>query len=444
MSRQIVKKSQTLEIRLESALAEQLKTVCDSQGVTVSSVLRGLITEYCDSSPVVVRQLTTSNRKQSRTKSLASIISSDETTFRIGEMYCGPGGIALGATQAKLSCGGKTYGFSHSFATDHDADTCQTFARNIRRHSPETTVVCEDIRKLNIESLPNVEGFMFGFPCNDFSIVGESKGMKGKFGPLYKYGSEYISKANPLFFFAENVSGLTSANAGEAFDRIQRDLAGAGRYGYELTTHLYKFEDYGVPQTRHRIVIIGMRSDLGIKFHVPKPSGRLLTCREAIEVPPIPDNATNNELTAQSPRVVERLSHIKPGENAWTAKMPQRLRLNVDGAQLSQIYKRLDPERPAYTVTGSGGGGTHVYHWSENRALTNRERARLQTFPDDFFFVGSKESVRRQIGMAVPPRAATVILNAVLKSLLSISYPSIEPSFGNGHKPKLHKGHRVR
>jgi len=422
-------KSETLEIRLESVLAEQLRTICDSQGMTVSSVLRGLINEYCDSSPVVVKQLSPTDRKNSRTRSLASVISSDETNFRIGEMYCGPGGIAIGATLAKLSRGGKTYGFSHSFATDYDADTCQTFARNIRRHSPETTVICEDIRKLDIESLPNVEGFMFGFPCNDFSIVGESKGIKGKFGPLYKYGVDYISKANPLFFFAENVSGLTSANAGEAFDRIQDDLAGAGRHGYELTTHLYKFEDYGIPQARHRIVIIGMRSDLGVKFRVPKPSGRLVTCREAIEVPPIPDNVTNNELTAQSPRVVERLSHIKPGENAWTAKIPQRLRLNVGGAQLSQIYKRLDPERPAYTVTGSGGGGTHVYHWSENRALTNRERARLQTFPDDFFFVGSKESVRRQIGMAVPPRAATIILEAVLKTLLSVGYQSIDSSF---------------
>ena len=69
---------------------------------------------------------------------------------------------------------------------------------------------------------------------------------------------------------------------------------------------------------------------------------------------------------------------------------------------MSHIYKRLDSSKPAYTVTGSGGGGTHVYHYKENRALTNRERARLQTFPDKYNFVGGKESVRRQIGMAVP------------------------------------------
>ena len=79
-----------------------------------------------------------------------------------------------------------------------------------------------------------------------------------------------------------------------------------------------------------------------------------------------------------------------------------KLELNVKGARLSQIYKRLDPNKPAYTITGSGGGGTHVYHWSEPRALTNRERARLQTFPDNFIFEGSKSNILKQIGNAVP------------------------------------------
>lgn len=104
------------------------------------------------------------------------------------------------------------------------------------------------------------------------------------------------------------------------------------------------------------------------------------------------------------------MSYIKPGENAFTADLPERLRLNVKGAKISQIYKRLDPNKPAYTVTGSGGGGTHIYHYAEPRALTNRERARLQTFPDTYIFEGSKESVRKQIGMAVPSKGAKVIL----------------------------------
>ena len=98
----------------------------------------------------------------------------------------------------------------------------------------------------------------------------------------------------------------------------------------------------------------------------------------------------------------------------------------MKGAKISQIYKRLDPNKPAYTVTGSGGGGTHIYHWSEPRALTNRERARLQTFPDDFEFVGSKESVRKQIGMAVPCKGAQIIFEATLKTFAGIDYDSVE------------------
>jgi len=92
---------------------------------------------------------------------------------------------------------------------------------------------------------------------------------------------------------------------------------------------------------------------------------------------------------------------------------------------MSHIYRRLHPDKPSYTITGSGGGGTHVYHWEECRALTNRERARLQGFPDDFSFKGPKEMVRKQIGMAVPPTGAKIIFEAILKTFAKIDYPSI-------------------
>ena len=143
---------------------------------------------------------------------------------------------------------------------------------------------------------------------------------------------------------------------------------------------------------------------------------------------PIKAGTPNNELTKQSSIVVERLKHILPGQNAFTANLPEHLRLKVKGAKISQIYKRLDPTKVAYTVTGSGGGGTHIYHWSENRALTNRERARLQTFPDSYVFYGSKESVRKQIGMAVPCQGAKVIFEAILKTFAGIEYEFVEPN----------------
>jgi DNA (cytosine-5)-methyltransferase 1 len=182
-----------------------------------------------------------------------------------------------------------------------------------------------------------------------------------------------------------------------------------------------------VPQTRHRIIIVGLDNNLGKKFAVPAPTTptQPITARQALEEPPIPTHAPNQQLTKQSAQVVERLRYIRPGENVWNANLPEHLRLNVKGAKLSQIYRRLHPDQPAYTLTGSGGGGTHGYHWHEPRALTNRERARLQTFPDDFLFIGSKESIRKQIGMAVPPHLARIIFEAILKTLAGTAYPTV-------------------
>ncbi len=357
------------------------------------------------------------------------------TNFRIGELFSGPGGIAFGAKSARLSINNRQYLISHVWATDYDKDTCETFRNNICPNNPES-VVCCDIRKLDLKTLKNIsdiDALAFGFPCNDFSVIGEQRGMDGVYGPLYSYGIQALEYFKPKFFLAENVGGLRNANDGEAFNKILSDLKEAG---YTITTHLYKFEDYGVPQNRHRIIIIGIRNDIDITFYVPSPTHTIpVSSRYAIEKPPIPENAPNNIRIKQSLQVINRLKYIKPGENAFTADLPEDLKLNTKGAKMSQIYKRLDPAKPAYTITGSGGGGTHVYHWEENRSLTNRERARLQTFPDTFVFSGSNESVRKQIGMAVPPLGAKIVFEAVLKSFAKVNYPKIE-NYTSKHKPK--------
>src|SRR5690625_5072420 len=124
----------------------------------------------------------------------------------------------------------------------------------------------------------------------------------------------------------------------------------------------------------------------------------------------IPEGTDNHEFTRHT-----QLSYILTGENAWYLGIPKELQLSVKGARLSSIYKRLDPNRPAYTATDSGGGGMHMYHWEEPRALTNRERAGLQTFPDNFAFYGNKESVRKQIGIAVPPKGAEIVFKSHFK-----------------------------
>ncbi len=343
--------------------------------------------------------------------------------YRLGELFCGPGGIAWGAKHADI--GNPDFSIVHQWANDYDADTCETYRNNICPEAPHT-VYHEDIRKLDMNRLAPIDALAFGFPCNDFSIVGEQKGMDGVYGPLYLYGVKALKLFRPHWFLAENVGGLRNTNDGKAFATILSELRQAG---YSLTPHLYKFEEYGIPQARHRIIIIGIRDDLSVEFRVPStdPYREIdNTCRTAIEVPPIPKDAPNNERTRQSKIVVERLQHILPGQNAFTADLPENLQLNIKGARISQIYKRLEPDKPSYTVTGSGGGGTHIYHWEEPRALTNRERARLQTFPDDYVFQGSKESVRKQIGMAVPCKGAKIIFEAVLRTFAGIEYPYTE------------------
>lgn len=342
--------------------------------------------------------------------------------FRLGELFCGPGGLACGAMAASIE--DPEFKIVHAWANDYDEPTCRTYIRNICPDRP-SSVICKDVHELEIEKLGDIDALAFGFPCNDFSVVGEQMGFNGKFGSLYTYGVKAINCYNPLWFIAENVGGLQSANSGKAFLKILDDLKNAGGGGYKIYPHLYKFEEYGIPQARHRIIIVGIKNGIPQEFKVPKPSGVVRTCREAIEEPPIPAGAYNNEKTRQSPQVIARLSHIKPGQNAFTADLPEKLKLKVKGAKISQIYRRLDPNKPAYTVTGSGGGGTHIYHWSEPRALTNRERARLQTFPDSFKFCGSKEQVRKQIGMAVPPLGAKVIFEAILRTFAGISYESV-------------------
>ena len=128
--------------------------------------------------------------------------------FRLGELFCGPGGIAIGATSASIE--DKSFKIVHQWANDYDADTCNTYRQNICPDSP-TSVYHEDVRKLNFDKLSSIDALAFGFPCNDYSVVGEQKGMNGVYGPLYSYGVKALHKFQPKWFLAENVGGLKNA-----------------------------------------------------------------------------------------------------------------------------------------------------------------------------------------------------------------------------------------
>ena len=347
--------------------------------------------------------------------------------IKLGELFCGPGGFAEGARKSK--------GFKHVWANDIHTDTCNTF----RKHHPNCEVIEGDVYKKfikqNMIKLKKIDGLIFGFPCNDFSIVGKTLGLQGSYGPLYKAACKVLNFFEPKFFVAENVSSIAPLNDKNQsserflnFTKIMKDLASSSKHGYHIYADKFKFEEYGVPQTRHRQILVGYRGDFfkkdNISYEKPASTTERISCKVALEkgVPGTNQNkrlyekAKNKEPTNHSENVLKRLANTKEGQNVWQIDDEFGLP-NVKSARMSHIYKKLDSSKPAYTVTGSGGGGTHVYHYKENRALNNRERARLQTFDDDYDFSGNKESVRRQIGMAVPVIAAKHILTAVKQSL---------------------------
>ena len=391
--------------------------------------------------------------------------------FNLGELFCGPGGMAIAAhTTDPVSGPNGEFSLQHTWGVDFSKPAIDTFKANLG----EDNGIHMDAQKFVKEGLTperKINALAFGFPCNSFSAAGEQEGLKSeKFGSLYKCGVAVLDAYSPQWFVAENVSGIRACDAGKQFRKILDSFAHAGKYGYDVTAHLYKFESYGVPQMRHRYVIVGIRHDIAkrnkLKFRVPAPvcgPGRknYVTVREALATV---TNQTEwgGEITRQSEDVVWRLRFTPPGENAWkldeiaeyddvqlmeylkknlpwyyekiaplgsVEKIREKIeavRLHCTKARMSMIYRRLDPNFPSYTITGSGGGGTHVYHWEEDRALTNEERAALQTFPKDFEFKGSKEEVRKQIGMAVPTLGAKVVFKAILDTFAGNEYPFIE------------------
>lgn len=140
-------------------------------------------------------------------------------SFKLGELFCGPGGLAYGAKHAVVKKNNVTYKIEHAWANDYHPDLCETYRKNICPEKPES-VICSDVRELDIESLQPIDAFAYGFPCNDFSNVGERKGFNGEFGPLYTYGVKILNIFKPKFFVAENVSGIINTHDGRAFEKI--------------------------------------------------------------------------------------------------------------------------------------------------------------------------------------------------------------------------------
>ncbi len=291
--------------------------------------------------------------------------------MKIISLFSGAGGLDLGLIQA---------GNTIIWANDIDKDAVATYRENIGDH-----IVCDDIKNIDISALPNADVVVGGFPCQGFSQANRLRTLEDDRNQLYRFFYNTIKVKQPKYFIAENVKGILSLGKGEAIKQIVADFEAAG---YITSVNLVNMADYGVPQTRQRVIIIGQRVDLGkeLRFIFPQPThsktGELpqwVSIKEAIDHFPDPDKENNV------------LNHVY---SAY--KVEYR---NFTG------HRKTDPDKPSPTVLARGngkGGVCAIPHYNGRRRLTIRESASVQTFPEDFHFVGTMNSCYRQIGNAVP------------------------------------------
>ena len=323
--------------------------------------------------------------------------------FKIFSTFTGAGGLDIGF-HGDFDFLGRYFPklpFTTEYALEYNKDAINSLKKN-KKYFTNTKLLHKDITE-NIEKEllkykpKEYDIFLGGFPCVTFSVVGKQEGLKNdKDGQLYESFAKYVERLQPKVFIAENVKGILSANKGEAVKIIKKRFE---LDGYKLKIFLVNFADFGVPQLRERVLFIGIRNDIKTEFIPPEftHKNNHITAKEAFKN--LPKNCIHTQHLKVSDKVVERLKLIPQGKNF---KAVENTPYAIKGL-MSNIYRRLHEDEPAYTVIASGGGGTWGYHFKEHRPLTNRERARLQSFPDDYNFQGSTTEVRRQIGNAVPP-----------------------------------------
>lgn len=292
-------------------------------------------------------------------------------------LFSGCGGMDLGFLGG-FNFLGKHYcktDFNIIWANEINPIACETYRKNIGKH-----IIAGDINN-ELQNIPkHADVIIGGFPCQDISINGKMLGIKGKQSSLYTAMVEATKKLQPQVFVAENVGGLLLKRNAASLNKILADFSSLG---YELQYQAYRAEDYGVPQTRERVFIVGTRKD-GPKFTPPKPTiSKPITAAQAIgDLESIPSN--------------KEFSHI------WSLA-------KVSGEQGN---RRLVADRPGYTIRAECHGNIQ-FHYSLPRRISMREAARIQSFPDTFKFCGKLRETERQIGNAVPPVLAWHIAKAI-------------------------------
>ncbi|MCL1794705.1 MAG: DNA cytosine methyltransferase [Oscillospiraceae bacterium] len=296
-------------------------------------------------------------------------------------MFSGCGGMDLGFIGG-FDFLGKHYektNFAIIWANEINSAACETYKANIGKH-----IIEGDINDVADTLPPYADVVIGGFPCQDISINGKMLGINGKRSSLYTAIVEAVRRIQPKVFVAENVGGLLLKQNEDSLKKILEDFNGLG---YNVHHGLYRASEYGVPQTRERVFIVGTR--VGVPhFNPPKPTNaNPITAKEAIGD-------------------LEALESDKEFSHIWSLA-------NVSGEQGN---RRLISDRPGYTIRAECHGNIQ-FHYSLPRRISMREAARIQSFPDSFRFPSKLRETERQIGNAVPPVLAWHVANAV-KSII--------------------------
>ena len=323
----------------------------------------------------------------------------DETTlndFTSADLFCGAGGMAKGFEMA---------GFNQVCGLDWFKEAGMTYRDNFSHPLIEGDITQREIKdkfintvkeKLNGKNLTVLSG---GFPCQGFSMAG-NRIVEDKRNSLYKDMLEIIEELQPEFIVAENVKGLRSMLKGKVEDKIKADIR---KLGYVVNVTVLNSADYYVPQKRERVIFIANR--IGTRNYHPAPlleSDSYITTKEAIEdLIDLKDNP--------------KFNHVRTNH---TDDMKKRLALVPEGKSLYDKYSdswKKCPWNEASCTIKENHGGVNI-HPIEPRVITVREMARLQSFPDDFVFKGTKSKQMVQIGNAVPPLLAKAIALSIKKA----------------------------
>jgi DNA (cytosine-5)-methyltransferase 1 len=338
------------------------------------------------------------------------------------DAFCGAGGLSLGLRRA---------GFDLRAAFDWDRWSVETYRRNIGDHVLEADA--STLRGADLRSHARLRGdqeitlFAGGPPCQGFSKQKRGAHLGDDRNRLVLEYLRLVRELRPQAFLLENVSQLAQARGRHLVSEITSALHG----DYQLTGHFYVAADYGVAQTRERFVMVGMRNDVAGSFHIPAPTSRRWpTVGEVIgELPDPPNDYTEHPDYAnhQAARVthpnIERFAHVPEGGGWQDIPYELRLRCHQNGNPKAggwpDVYGRLRWDGQCPTITGGFDSFTRgrYGHPRKNRPLTPREAARLQGFPDDFVFLGTRHDIRHQIGNAVPVSLAEAIGTAVWAAL---------------------------